>query len=403
MVGATGASWVQVPDGQTASCTHRMALFCQENVRLCTLRVQLSGCNPLAPTFHQSEQGVRRLGASGASENRSTLVAAFLGYKQHNQGRRPRSIEAYGYCLAQLQAFLGERELVTATREELETFTGPWLHKNGVEARSRRPYVAAVREFFKWCVRASHLDRNPAVALEYPSAGRKLPTAISLMNAERVMWAPDLGTFAGVRDGAMIGLLLGCGLRVSGLVRLNASNLVPVEYEGEPRMALRTIEKGERERLLPVPRSIDLLLRVYLEHDALKAIDRALPDGDQVLFVSVNNMRIPPHLYVGERRRIHRRSVNHMIDKYGKAAGVPRNQLHPHAFRHLFGTELAEDKVDLLLRQELMGHADPKDTRIYDSMALRRKFEAIDKSAPTARIKSRAQDFLDRMGRPKHG
>jgi site-specific recombinase XerC len=38
------------------------------------------------------------------------------------------------------------------------------------------------------------------------------------------MWAPDMGTFVGISDAAMLSLLMGCGLRVSGLTALNVSD-----------------------------------------------------------------------------------------------------------------------------------------------------------------------------------
>src|SRR3546814_6660661 len=54
-----------------------------------------------------------------------------------------------------------------------------------------------------------------------------------------------------------------------------------------------------------------------------------------------------------------------MIREYGKACGIDTKLLHPHAFRHLFGAELAESDVDVITRQQLLGHSDPKSTEIY--------------------------------------
>jgi hypothetical protein len=65
---------------------------------------------------------------------------------------------------------------------------------------------------------------------------------------------------------------------------------------------------------------------------------------------------------VGEKRRLTRKAVHDMIQRYGKRHGIPDDELHPHAFRHRFGTELAEGDVSLVNIQDLMGHADPKST-----------------------------------------
>lgn len=68
-------------------------------------------------------------------------------------------------------------------------------------------------------------DRKSSPGPAHPKLSKPLPDALSLANAERLMWAPDLSTFLGMRDAAILGLLIGCSLRVSGLVALNDSDL----------------------------------------------------------------------------------------------------------------------------------------------------------------------------------
>lgn len=330
----------------------------------------------------------------------SDYIADFLTFKQHNQGRSARTIGAYGDVLLRLQGFLGGREIITATADELEMFCGPWLHKQGVLAIARRPYIAAIREFFKWALHGKRIHDNPGAQLTYPKSGRKLPRSMSLTSAERLMWGPDFSTFMGVRDAAILSVLIGCGLRISGLTGLNQGNLIHVEHAGQVRMVIKVREKGDKERLLPVPREAELVLRLYLEHPDLKEIDRTLPDGDQVLFVSLANRNIEPHAYIGEARRLSDRSIRDMIRKYGEAAGIPVAQLHPHAMRHLFGTELAEADVDLLVRQDLMGHEDAKHTKIYTHLATRKKLEEVDRGGPLAKMKSPVSELLARLNKP---
>ncbi|MFT3964088.1 tyrosine-type recombinase/integrase [Propionivibrio sp.] len=329
----------------------------------------------------------------------AVIIEDFLTFKQRNQGRGARTAAAYGDALRRLQLFLDGRDLLSAQPDELEMFCGPWLHKQGVMAVARRPYIAAVREFFKWARHTKRARDNPAAGLSYPKTGRKLPRVLSLTNAERLMWAPDFNTFRGVRDAAILSVLIGCGLRISGLTGLNQRNLAGVEHQGQVRMVIKTREKGDKERLVPVPREAEMVLRLYLEHPELKDIDRTLPDGDQVLFVSTGNRSIPPHEYIGEARRMHPRSIRDMIRQYGKAAGVPVEQLHPHAMRHLFGTELAESDVDLLVRQDLMGHEDVKHTKIYTHLATRKKLEDLDRGGPLAKIRTPVSELLSRLNK----
>jgi integrase/recombinase XerD len=326
-------------------------------------------------------------------------IEAFLIFKQHNQGRAERTASAYRDALQRLEAFLGDRPLLEAGADELELFCGPWLHKQGVLAIARKPYIAAVREFFKWARHTRLIADNPALQISYPRTGRKLPRTMSLGSAERLMWGPDFSTFKGVRDAAVLSVLIGCGLRIAGLCALNQSNLIHTEHNGKVRMVIKVKEKGGKERLLPVPREAEIVLRLYLEHAELKQIDRTRPDGDQVLFVSLSNRMIAPHEYIGEARRLAARSIRDMIKEYGEKAGIPLEQLHPHAMRHLYGTELAEDDVDLLLRQELMGHEDPKHTKIYTHLAMRKKISEADRAGPLSKMKTPVSDLLTQLNR----
>lgn len=327
------------------------------------------------------------------------LITKFVDWKQYNEGASTRTAEAYTAALVRLEGFLAGRDVLDATVDDVNLFGGLWLHKQGVSAVSRRPYIAAVREFYKWLASAGTISTDPAVGLSYPKVGRKLPSMMTLDNAERLMWAPDFSTFAGVRDAAILSLLLGCGLRREGVSSLNVSNLVQVESKGDRRYMLKVVEKGEKERTMPVPREVDMVLRLYLEHEDLKKVDRTLADGDQVLFISMNNMTVPAHEYIGERRRMAPKAIWEIVRKHGLVAGIPEAQLHPHALRHLYGTELLESDVDLLVRQELMGHADPKSTAIYTHLAMRKKTEEADRANPLAKIRTPVGDLISKLKR----
>lgn len=336
--------------------------------------------------------------------NDQAAIDAFLDYLVIARGRSGRTREVYALALARLQEFMKPRSVLEANAAELEAFCGLWLHKRGVVARSRKPYVSAVRMFYAWAeAKGPALGANPATELVHPKSGHRLPRMMSLANAEKLMWAPDLSTFQGIRDSAMLSLLLGCGLRVSGLVALNEGNLQPARLERELRLVLVVKEKGDKERRTPVPREAEAILRVYLGHEDLAAIDRSTVNDrgrpDKVLFVNLVNPLVPAHEHVGEKRRLKRQAVHAMVQRYGSRVGIPAEELHPHALRHLFGTELTEDEVPTLTTQELMGHADAKSTAIYTHLAMRKKMAVVDKSGPLAKLRTPVSEFLKRMPR----
>jgi len=331
------------------------------------------------------------------------LIEAWLRFKQHNQGKAEGTVTKYRGYLTRLATFLAGRDvdLLRADQAILEEFTGLHAHKEGLSPRSRRTIVAAVKGFYAWARRAGLRGDDPAAGIPYPIAGRRLPTPLESKNAQALLHQPDLDTFEGVRDCAILMTLIGCGLRASGLVGLNESSLQLVDVKGVEWLVLKVMEKGKRERLVPAPHDVKYILHAYLGHRDLASIDRTLPSGDRVLFVSTMNRAIPPQDYHGEQRRISKRSIHDMIRKYGQRAGIPVDQLHAHAMRHLYGTELAENEVDLITRQALLGHADPKTTEIYTHLAMRNLTKVVDAANPFKNIRTPLSDLVRELERSK--
>ncbi len=320
----------------------------------------------------------------------TALVDRWLEWALHNKGRAETTCRAYRQHILRLQTYLHTRyglTLLNATPAALEDFAGRYLHSIGIRPVSRRAPVAAIRGFYGWLVRQRLLAESPAQYLPAPKIGSPLPHPMPLASAEKLLMAPGLATFTGCRDTAMLALLIGTGCRVSGLVNLNQEDLIWTESRaGTERLVIRLVEKGKRERMVPVSPEAALLVRAYLGHPDLAAIDRATPVGRRVLFINVRNRTIPAHEHFGENRRLDRGSVRVMIRHYGELAGIPSEYCHPHALRHLYGTELAEGDVDLLQRQALLGHAQPATTAVYSHLAMRKLSATVEKHNPLARM-----------------
>jgi len=321
------------------------------------------------------------------------LVDQFLQWKRENENCSAKTVTKYRKTLELLGNYL-EGKYLEVTLGKLEQFTGGQLHRMGYSAASRKVAVAAVRGFYKYLRLRQLIKTNPAHDLVYPKSGRRLPRAMGLHSAEAILLQPDLDTFAGIRDSAMLALLLGCGFRVSGVCDLNESCLIWYQHQDADRLAIRTVEKGDKERMVPVPSEAMLLLQAYLGHPELQSIDRLLENGDQVLFVNLRNRHIPEWDHRGEVRRLSPRAVDRMIKRYAIAAGVPEDQAHPHALRHLFGTELAESDASTLQIQALMGHADPKTSAIYTHIAIRKMTNVLDSGNPLSKIQTPVSALL---------
>lgn len=327
------------------------------------------------------------------------LIDKWLEFKEHNEGKSPKTIYKYRYYLELFVQYANDHSFTehTVTEEHIENFVGMYLHQRQLVAQSRRTAVAAIRGFFQYLVKIKHTSNNAAYDLPYPAKSTKMPVAMGITHFEKLLQQCDLTEFLGLRDATIIALLGGCGFRIGGLTGLNESSLLWYEFEGKERLAIKVFEKRSKERMVPVPMEAQVYLRAYLGHRELKAINRSLPNGDKVLLVSTRNRKIKECDYFGENRRLSAVSIGDMITKRGIAASIPIAQCHPHALRHLTGTEYAEEDVDLIQRQQLLGHAKPESTAIYTQLAMRRLTRTIDKANPLGKINTAVTPLIKEL------
>lgn len=329
------------------------------------------------------------------------LILEWLQLIEHNKNRALGTVNKYHAYLNNLAEWLKAREktLRQADKADLEEYTGIEAHKQGMAPRSRRPMIAAIRGFYAWAKGQWYVKDDPAATLSYPTTGIRLPKGMTLGNAEKLLMQPGLDDFRSVRDSAILGVFMGCGLRVGGLTSINQEDLVFHEIDGQEWLIIRVTEKGDKERFVPAPHETRLLIRAYLGHPELKHKDRTLEDGRRVLFVSTRNHSVPPHEYFGENTRLTEGTIHRMIVKRGTAAGIPRDQCHPHALRHLYGTELTESDVQQNKIQVLLGHSCAKSTAIYQHVAMRTLIKAMEQANPLAKIHTPVSDLADHLSR----
>jgi integrase/recombinase XerD len=290
----------------------------------------------------------------------------FLAHCGADKGLAGASLDAARFDLARLRAW-----------SEKEGFTGPgtigdaelrdFLLESAGElaATSRARLLSTLRSFFRFLVAENLMATDPTSTLVAPRRGRKLPTVLSVKQAERLLETVDGATPADLRDRAILEVLYGCGCRVSELCGLDVTDL----DTGEATLLLRG--KGRKQRMVPVGEI------------ALEFMSGYLASGRPRLL----GKRPTPALFLNQRGgRLSRVSVWNLIKKAGAAAGLPE-QLSPHTLRHSYATHLLEGGADLRVVQELLGHADIGTTEIYTHIDRAWLTEAWLEAHPRARGK----------------
>jgi integrase/recombinase XerC len=340
-------------------------------------------------------------------------IAKYLQYLRSVKNSSPHTISNYGKDLGQFLFYLSPPgtqppALVDVKHPMIREFIAH-LHDQGLQKSSIARKLAALRSFFKYCVREGHLKENPARLVPSPKLPKRIPSVLSaeemsvFLNqlagsgpalagirssskkqalppagsagserTRRVGSSPDSEGLLLRRDRALLELLYAAGLRVSELTGLNLAHIE------EKERILRVRGKGNKERIVPYGSK------------AQEALEKYWPLRDQLLLRSAGTRashRAAPHTeavflnYTG--RRLTQRSVGRIVKKYVRLINVNWD-LHPHSLRHAFATHLLADGADLRAIQELLGHQSLSTTQKYTHASIRQLMEIYDKSHPHA-------------------
>lgn len=71
------------------------------------------------------------------------------------------------------------------------------------------------------------------------------------------------------------------------------------------------------------------------------------------------------------------RGVATVLRYTGEKAGMPKEVMHPHSFRHFFAKEFLKNKNDITLLGDLLGHSDITTTAIYTRMTSEEQLNEI--------------------------
>ncbi|MBP1888442.1 site-specific recombinase XerD [Clostridium moniliforme] len=234
---------------------------------------------------------------------------------------------------------------------------------NSSYARARK--VATLKSFFKYLQnKAKIIDENPTLELESPKINKRHPIYLTLDESIRLLNSMDKKNKNYYRDYCILTLFLNCGMRLSELCSIRLDKI-----SGD---ILTIIGKGNKERT------------VYLNEACLKALDNYLKHRD-VSKVTEENKK---YLFLSNRGTpINKRTVELMVKKYTKTAGLTDEKYTPHKLRHTAATLMYKyGDVDIRSLQDLLGHENISTTQIYthvDDDTLR---EAV-KSNPLSKIK----------------
>lgn len=258
---------------------------------------------------------------------------------------------AYARAVSVFLLWCEERGLALSTIQPLAV--AAYVEKLGRErsAPTVKQHLAAVRMLFDWLVVHQVVPWNPASSVRGPKyvVKRGKTPVLTADQARTLLDSIDVGKIAGLRDRAIIGVMVYSFARVGAVCAMNVSDYYP---DGK-RWWLRLHEKGGKRHQVPAHHNAEAYLDAYIEAAGIEG-DKKAP-----LFRTLDEKRQLT------AERITRNDVLRMVKRRAEAAKLP-HEISCHTFRATGITAYLENGGTIENAQAIAAHESPRTTKLYD-------------------------------------
>ena len=251
----------------------------------------------------------------------------------------------------QFLAWCGERGLGLRAIAPLHVAAYIRTHPGSVP--TVKQHLAAIRVLCDWLVVHQVLPSNPAASVRGPKhvVTKGATPVLTPAETRELLDRIDTGTLVGLRDRALVSVMVFSFARVSAAVGMRRQDY----FRQCVRGWLRLHEKGGKRHDVPAHHRAEEAVEAYVAAGGLE-------DARAPLFQSVDRSgRL-------SGRPLGRRAVLAMIKRRAVAAGLPATTCC-HTFRATGITAYLSNGGTLEHAQRIAGHASPKTTKLYDRTA----------------------------------
>ena len=220
----------------------------------------------------------------------------------------------------------------------------------GLSKPTVKQHLAALRMLFDWLVVGHELDTNPAHAVRGPKYSQKKgkTPVLDRDEARALIAAIDTGSLTGLRDRALIGIMIYTFARVGAVLQMNVG-----DYFSQGRRGwVRLHEKGGKEHEAPCIPKLETYLDEYI---AAAGIGN---ETERPLFRTTGRSTGTPH-------RLTQQDAYRLIQRHSKRAGI-KTQIGNHSMRATGMTDYLKNGGSLSEARKMANHADTRTTQLYD-------------------------------------
>lgn len=252
---------------------------------------------------------------------------------QEADGSSPATLRWYRSLLHKFEVFVGDVELEQVSTARIRDYI--IMVRRDYRPDTAHGHVRSQHKFWRWCATEYDL-KNPMRNIRYPAQPKQeQPKAAATSDIRRLFDAIDTNSIIGVRDRAILSLLLDTGARVGGISTLTIANL-------QHRRCV-VVEKGANTRAVVFTSFTENWLNEWL----------AIRAPVEPVFYNLRTLR--PLTVSG---------VQQIFTRLKIKAGI-HGRVNPHSFRHAFAREYLLAGGDLSTLSRLMGHRDISTTAAF--------------------------------------
>ena len=319
-----------------------------------------------------------------SKEKNPDYLNGFLDYMITIQNKSPNTVKEYNYDLATFFKFIKMHFHLTEETEldkidydditidtikkikldDIHSFLAYLTTNYNSKAATRSRKVSSLRVFFNYLCVKNIIEINPTQNLETPKLDKRLPKYLTLEQSKKLLEVSDnTDNRNNERDHAITTLFLNCGMRLSELVGINIKDINFEECQ------MNVIGKGNKERTIYLIKACVKALNEYLSVRPKTGIKKDSKNSEQALFLSER------------RQRIGKRTVQEIIYKELKMAGIDSAKYSVHKLRHTAATLMYQyGGVDIRALQELLGHESISTTEIYTHVSNEQVRNAVERN-----------------------